>query len=155
MPVTSRVYVRASLFYLGLGAVLGALFLIDRWLPLGAWLYALKASHVQFVISGWLIQFILGIAWWLFPPLPLGQRPDGTPARRGQAQRGSETLFWATFALLNAGILLRALGAPLQVWTRLAWLEVATGLSGLFLLAAAVTFVLNVWARVRALGRGA
>jgi hypothetical protein len=154
MPATSRVYVRASLLYLGLGAALGALLLVNRWLALGAWVYPLKASHLQFVISGWLIQLILGVAWWLFPPLKLGKHPDGTPIRRGQAQRGSEPLFWATFALLNAGILLRALGIPLQVWTRLGWLEAASGLSGFFLLAAAATFVLNMWARVRALGRG-
>ena len=153
MPATSRIYVRVSLLYLGMGALLGALFLVNRWLSLGAWVYALKASHVQFVISGWLIQFILGVAWWLFPPLQLGLDPGGTRIRRGQAQRGSEPLFWATFALLNTGILLRALGAPLQVWMRLGWLELVSGLSGLFLLAAAVTFVLNMWARVRALGR--
>ncbi len=154
MPATSRVCVRVSLLYLGLGAVLGALFLVNRWLPLGAWVYALKASHVQFVISGWLTQFILGVAWWLFPPLQLGQRPDGTRIRSGQAQRGNEPLFWATFALLNTGILLRALGVPLQVWTGASWLEVASSLSGFFLLAAAVAFVLNMWARVRALGWG-
>lgn len=154
MPATSRVYVRVSLLYLGLGAVLGALFLVNRWLPLGAWVYALKASHVQLVISGWLTQFVLGVAWWLFPPLQLGRRPDGTRIRRGQAQRGSEPLFWATFALLNTGILLRALGVPLQIWTGASWLEVASSLSGFFLLAAAVAFVLNMWARVRALGQG-
>ncbi len=154
MPTTSRVYVRASLLYLGMGALLGALFLVNRWLFLGAWVYALKASHVQFVISGWLIQFILGVAWWLFPPLQLGLSPEGTRIRRGQAQRGSETLFWTTFALLNTGVLLRALGAPLQVWTGAGWLEAASSLSGFFLLAAAVVFVLNMWARVRALGRG-
>lgn len=140
--------------YLGLGAVLGALLLVNRWLPLGAWVYALKASHVQFLVIGWLTQFILGVAWWLFPPLKIGRRTDGTRARRGQAQRGSEPFFWITFVLLNAGILLRGLGTPLQAWTRLGWLQVASGLSGLFLLAAAIAFVLNVWARVRALGAG-
>lgn len=155
MPITSRVYVRVSLVYLVLGAVLGALLLVNRWLPLGAWVYALKVSHVQIVVSGWLIQFILGVAWWLFPPLQLGLRPDGMRLRRGQAQRGSEPLFWTTFVLLNMGILLRALSVPLQAWTRLAWLEGVSALSGLLLVAAAVTFVLNVWARVRALGRGA
>ncbi len=153
MPATSRLYVRASLLYLGLGAVLGALLMINRWLFLGAWVYALKASHVQFLIIGWLTQLILGVAWWLFPPLKIEQGPDGAQARRGQAQRGSEPLFWVTFALLNAGILMRGLGIPLQAWIRAGWLEVANGLSGLFLLAAAVAFVLNMWARVRALGR--
>jgi hypothetical protein len=151
VPTTSRVCVRASLAYLAVGAVLGALLLINRWLPLGAWVYALKPSHVVFLVSGWLTQFILGVGWWLFPPLKMGRRADGTAARRGQATRGSESLFWATFVLLNTGVLLRGLGAPLQAWTRQSWLQAAGGLSGLLLLAAAVAFVANVWSRIRAL----
>ena len=153
MPATSRITVRASLVYLGLGAVLGALLLINRWLPLGAWVYALKISHVQFLIVGWLTQFILGVAWWLFPPLKIGRDVDGAASRRGQAQRGSEPLFWATLVLLNVGVLMRGLGIPLQAWTRLTWLEAVNGLSGLFVLVAVVAFVFNVWDRVRGLGQ--
>lgn len=155
MPSTSRVAVQASLLYLAVGTVLGALFLVNRWLPLGTWVYALKASHVVFLISGWLTQLILGVGWWLLPPLKIGRRADGKAARRGQATRGSEPLFWITFLLLNTGVLLRGLGSALQAWSRLEWLEAASGLSGFFLLAAAITFVANVWARVRALGRSA
>jgi hypothetical protein len=153
VPTTSRICVRASLAYLAVGALLGALLLINRWLPLGAWVYALKPSHVAFLIVGWLTQFILGVGWWLFPPLKIGRRVDGTAARRGQETRGSESLFWLTFFLLNTGVLLRGVGAPLQVWTHQSWLQAASGLSGLLLLAAAVAFVANMWARVRALGR--
>jgi hypothetical protein len=154
MPTTSRIYVKASILYLAVGAVLGALLLINRWTPLGIWVLSLKVSHVQFLVVGWLTQLILGVAWWLFPPLKIGLRPDEPrPVRRGQAQRGSKALFWATFASLNLGILLRGVFEPVYVWTRVGAFQAFAGVSGLFLLAGAVTFVLNMWARVRALGK--
>jgi hypothetical protein len=153
MPATSRAFVKVSIVCLVVGAVLGALLLVNRWLPLDPRLFALKGSHVELLIVGWLTQLILGVAWWLFPPLALRPRADGTkPARRGQAQRGSEPLFWATFLCLNAGLLLRVVLEPLQVWTQVDF-SFLTGISGLFLLAAAIAFVVNMWGRVRELGR--
>jgi hypothetical protein len=155
MPTTSRAFVKASVIYLGLGAFFGALLLINRSIPLGTAVAALRVSHIQFLIVGWLTQLILGVAWWLFPPLAVGRRPDEPkPARKGQAQRGSESLFWATFAFLNVGVLLRALFEPLFSWTKLPSFDTLAGISGLFLLAAAVTFVVNMWSRVRELSRG-
>ncbi len=155
MPTTSRYFVRASLLYLGLGALLGAILLINRWLPLGARMPLLKSSHAVMLVAGWLTQLILGVAWWLFPPLERRLPPGASrPVRRGQAQRGSEPLFWVTFACLNAGVLLRAIFQPLYGWTQRPLFDVLVGVSGLFLLAAALAFVLNVWRRVRELGRG-
>jgi hypothetical protein len=133
---------------------LGALLLINRWVPLGMWIATLKPSHVQLLVVGWLTQLILGVAWWLFPPLPAGWRDPGPrPVRRGQRQRGSEPLFWATIACLNIGVLLRAVFEPLYSWTRVEFYGFLTGISGLFLVVAAVAFVLNMWERVRELGR--
>lgn len=152
MPAASRILVKASLVYLGIGAVLGALLLVNRWVPLGAWILLLKTSHVQVLLIGWLTQLIMGVAWWLFPPLPRRADPDASQrVRRGQVQRGSELLFWATFASLNAGILLRAICEPLYGWTWIAVYQVLSDLSGLLLLAAVAFFVSNVWGRIREL----
>ena len=154
MPTTSRAFVKASLIYLGLGALLGALLLVNRWVFLGTAIGSLRVSHVQFLVVGWLTQLIIGVAWWLFPPLTIGLRPGSPkPARRGQAQRGSEPLIWATFLALNAGILLRSVFAPLYSWTEIGLFNALAGISGLFLLTAAITFVVNLWGRVRALGK--
>jgi hypothetical protein len=154
MPTTSRAFVKTSILYLAFGAVLGALLLITRWIPLASEIAALRISHVEFLIVGWLTQLIMGVAWWLFPPLVVGLHlGDPRQVRRGQAQRGSEPLFWLTFVSLNLGILLRALFGPLYAWTRLGLFSALVGVSGLFLLAAAVGFVLNTWGRVRELGR--
>jgi len=152
MPTMTRAYIKASILYLILGAVLGALLLINGWLPLGSAVYYVKPAHVQFLIVGWLTQLILGVAWWLFPPMAFRLRGQDYP--HGQAQRGSEPLFWVTFALLNAGVLLRALGEPLHARTGSGFFGGLIALSSLCLLAAAITLVVNMWARVRELGRG-
>ena len=155
MPLTSRVSVKASIVYLAIGAMLGAILLINRWVPLGSGVYALRASHVQLLVVGWLTQLIIGVGWWLFPPLPIGLRGDAQgPVRRGQATRGSERLFWIALACLNLGILLQALFEPVHIWTQIELLSVLSGFSGLFLLIAAVLFVVNLWGRVRELGKG-
>jgi len=154
MPLTSRLTVKASIIYLALGAVLGAVLLINRWIPLDPAIEVLRVAHVQFLVIGWLTQFIIGVAWWLFPPLAIGLRGDAPlPMRRGQSQRGSETLFWMATACLNGGILLRALSEPIHGWTRLNVFRTLVDLSGIVLLAAAVLFVVNLWSRVRELGR--
>ena len=154
MPLTSRASVKVSIVYLVLGAVLGAVLFVHRWFPLGPAVVALRASHIQFLVVGWLTQFIIGVAWWLFPPLAIGLRDGASlPVRRGQRQRGSESLFWMALACLNAGILLRALSEPLHDWTKLDLFSALAGMSGFLLLAAAILFVVNLWGRVRELGR--
>ena len=153
MPITSRVFVKASLIYLALGAVLGALLLVNRWIPLGTGVASLRVVHVEFLVMGWVTQFIIGVAWWLFPPLAISPGPAAAgPGRRGQVQRGSEPLFWATFVFLNAAVLLHAVAGPLYSQTQNGVLGFLVSLSGLFFLVAALTFVLNLWRRVRELG---
>jgi hypothetical protein len=154
MPTASRAFVKISILNLAIGAVLGALLLVSRWIPLAPEIAALRISHIEFLVVGWLTQLIMGVAWWLFPTLTVGlRRGDPKPVRRGQAQRGSEPLFWITFFSLNLGILLRALFGPLYSWTKLSLFNALADVSALFLLAAAVGFVLNMWGRVRELGR--
>jgi hypothetical protein len=153
MPTTSRVFVKASIVYLCLGAGLGALLLINRWVPLGAKIASLTGSHVEMLVAGWLTQLIMGVAWWLFPPLAIRLRPDAPrPVRSGQRQRGNEALLWATFVCLNAGVLLRAIFEPLYGWTRRGFYGFLAGGSGILVAAAAVLFVMNLWSRVRQLG---
>ena len=149
MPTTTRVFVKTSIIYLALGAALGAILFINRWVPLGGGVPILRVSHVQFVVAGWLTQFIMGVGWWLFPPLAAHQRVSEGETRRGQALRGSEALFWTTFATLNAGVLLRAVFEPVYTWTQVDAFRALAGISGIFLAIAAITFVINTWSRVQ------
>ncbi len=154
MPPTTRVSVKAAFVYFCLGSALGALLLVNRWVTLWPGLAALRSSHIVFVVDGWVTQLILGVGWWLLPPLQIGLKPDDANWRRhGQTQRGSEPLFWAIIGLLNAGILLKAIGEPLFEWTGVGVFEVLAGVSPFLLLAAAIGFVAIMWGRVRELKR--
>jgi len=154
MPTTTRVFVKVSILHLVINTTLGTILFIHRWLPLGVGVPALRSSHIPLMIVGWLTQFIMGVGWWLFPPLAAHQRASEGGRRRGQELRGSEALFWTTFAALNAGVLLRALFDPLYVWTQVDAFRALAGISGIFLALAAVTFVVNVWQRIQMLGPG-
>jgi hypothetical protein len=151
MPATTRIFVKMSIIHLAIGAALGAILMIHRWVPLGSGVPVLRASHVPLMIAGWLTQFIMGVGWWLFPPLAAHQRMSEGGKRRGQALRGGEALFWTTFATLNGGVLLKAVFEPAYAWTQLGLFRALAGISGVFLAIAAVTFVANVWQRIQKL----
>jgi hypothetical protein len=129
--------VRASLVYLALGFTLGALLLWNKGLPFAPALAHWLPAHLEFLLVGWMIQLVMGVATWIFPRF--GARPS---------PYGSEAVAWTAFALLNVGVWLAGLGAlgpgriadTLPLVGRLA--EVV----------AAVLFAANSWARVRASG---
>jgi hypothetical protein len=80
---------------------------------------------------------IFGIALWMFPKY------------NSAKPRGQEWLGWATFVLLNAGLVLRIIFEPLQSMS-------PAPLGGWMLVAAAflqwlagLAFVANTWPRVR------
>ena len=96
---------------------------------------ALWLTYVHLLVVGWLTQLIFGVAYWMFPRYS-AERP-----------RGSERLGWATFALLNLGLLLRVIAEP---WHALAGRGVALLVSSALLqLLAGWTFVVNTWPRIR------
>jgi hypothetical protein len=80
---------------------------------------------------------IFGVALWMFPKYSSAK------------PRGHEWLGWATFILLNAGLILRVIFEPLHS-------RVPTTLSSWMLVVAALlqwlaglAFVANTWTRVR------
>jgi hypothetical protein len=130
----SQWFIRTAMMYLVAALVLGAVMqtpLATR-LPL---FRALWLTYVHLLVVGWLTQLIFGVAYWMFPRYS-AERP-----------RGSERLGWATFALLNLGLLLRVVAEP---WHALAGRGAALLVSSaLFQLLAGWTFVVNTWPRIR------
>lgn len=134
MPRVSVWFVRAALGYFALGITAGALLLAGKGggAPLAAGLgHRLRAAHVEFLLVGWTIQLVMGVAIWILPRYRLSRLPYGRV-----------WLAWVTFVLLNGGVWLVACGAlsPVALAGRL--LE-----SG-----AAAAFVINLWGRVRPFG---
>ena len=130
MPTLSRVAIRTALMALGLGAFIGAWTLAAP--AFGAqppW--ALLPLHLELLLFGWLVQFGMGVAYWILPRTP------GRPSERG---RGFAAV--AAFLLLNAGVLLAGMGPALG--------SDATLAAGRILeLLAAVAFASHAWPRVR------
>jgi hypothetical protein len=137
MPRAARWLVRTSLVYLALGFTLGAVLLFNKGVPLLPGIHRLLPAHIEFLLVGWVIQLVMGVATWIFPRF-------GVP----HSAHGSEVASWLAFALLNGGVWLVGAGALLpggggEVLPLLARVGEATG---------AIVFALNIWPRVRASG---
>jgi hypothetical protein len=137
MPRASRWFIRASLVYLALGFTLGAVLLFNKGMPLTPALVRLLPAHIEFLLVGWTIQLVMGVATWVFPRFGVPRSPHG-----------SETAAWLAFALVNAGVWLAGVGpllaGPLG--------DVLPLMGRVAETAAAAVFAANIWARVRGSG---
>jgi hypothetical protein len=131
MPRLSVWAVRLSLLYLLLGFTLGTLMLANKGVPVAPWAWYLLPVHIDILLFGFVIQFAIGMAYWILPRFRGGSR-------------GNQTILWITVGLLNLGIwavvfvVLRSLPGQWLVGGRL--------LEGI----AAVLFTIQVWKRIRA-----
>ena len=129
MPSLSRAFIRAGLFWLLLGCLVGVLLGAEPGLA------PIRVAWIHMLVVGWLTQLIFGVAYWMFP------------RHSAQTPRGDERLGWMSFGLLNAGLLCRVVGEPWQASQGdAAWL---LALSALLQLGAALGFVINTWPRIR------
>lgn len=94
MPRVSAWLVRVSLVHLVVGSTAGALLLAAKGgvptpVPAG-----LVPVHREVVLVGWMVQFVLGVGFWVLPP---------ARAARVRGRAG-----WWVLGLLNAGVALSA-----------------------------------------------
>lgn len=131
MPRLVRWFLKAALVYLILALCSGILLALPK--PLSG----LFPVYIHTLAFGWLTQLIFGVALWMFPKYSSAK------------PRGHEWLGWATFALLNLGLVLRVIFEPIQSMGASAFsgwmLVLAAGLQWL----AGIAFVANTWPRVR------
>lgn len=131
MPRLTVWFVRSALVHLLLGFTLGALMLWNKGAPITPLLWRLLPAHMEFLLLGWTLQLIMGVAFWILP--------------RFRTARGNVKLAWAAFVLLNAGVWMVGVGPLLALPT---WM---TALGRGAELAAAVAFALHAWPRVKPL----
>lgn len=96
MPLISNLMIRLSLIYLILGVFIGTLMLINKAWLISPLLWFVLPIHIEFLIFGWIIQFTMGMGYWILPRFLESKA------------RGNETLAWLMVLLLNGGILLVA-----------------------------------------------
>jgi heme/copper-type cytochrome/quinol oxidase subunit 1 len=130
MPRLSCWFTRAALLHLMGGFTLGALLLWHKGVPLHPQLWRLLPAHIEFLLLGWVLQLVLGVAYWILP--------------RFQTTRRRPHLAWFAFIALNLGVWLVAC-AP---FTGL--LSDDLRLAGRVAEAAAtVAFALHAWPRIK------
>lgn len=129
MPRLTVWFVRMALVHLALGFTLGALLLINKGVPFSPAIWHWRPAHIEFLLVGWVVQLVLGVAFWILP--------------RFQQRRGNVSMAWAAFGLLNLGVWLIAVVTPLGLPA--SWLVIGR----LVEIAAALAFALNAWPRVK------
>jgi hypothetical protein len=140
MPTLTRWYLKTALVYLILALSTGVLLATQQ-----QWGFVLPYSgifpvYVHALVVGWLTLLILGVAYWMFPKFST------------QMPRGSEILGWASYILLNAGLVLRLISEPahsLDAQSGSSW-GVLLGVAAILQWLGGLAFFANTWARVRA-----
>ena len=94
LPSPSIWMIRLSLIYLLLAVTAGGLLMIHKAIDLHSALWILLPVHFELAIWGWLIQFVIGTAYWMFPKFLTGTR------------RGPEWIAWIVLIVYNTGLLL-------------------------------------------------
>lgn len=142
MPPLTRWHIKSAFVSLATAMTLGVVLALAPVTDLPGWVVYLSPAFFHLIMVGWVTQMIFGVIFWMFPIVSRA-RP-----------RGSERLGWATYVLLNGGLLLRVVAepavavAPGSAW---GWALVA---SALMQWLAAVFFVVNAWPRVKERYRG-
>lgn len=137
MPPITRLYVKTALAFFVLALFTGLLVAIRPLTAAAPYLGALSPVYFHLFMVGWVTQLIAGVAYWMFPKWTK-EKP-----------RGHDSLAWATYWLLNVGLLLRVGAEPLQavnpqpVW---GWLVV---LAAVLQWLGGMAFVANTWPRVK------
>jgi membrane protein insertase Oxa1/YidC/SpoIIIJ len=137
MPALTRWFVKSALVYFVGALLLGVAVAMPAIFAVPPAIVALGSVYFHFFMVGWVAQLIFGVVYWMFPRYSK-EKP-----------RGSEPLGWATYGLLNIGLVLRTFGEPLHVVQPTAGWGWVLALSAVLQWLAGVTFALNTWARIK------
>ena len=137
MPPITRTFVKTALVYFVAALIVALLLAARPVLNLPRAIGALSPVYFHLFMVGWVTQLIIGVAYWMFPKYTRA------------LPRGHDWLMWTAYAALNAGLLARLVGEPMQslhpapFW---GWLLV---LSALAQWIGGMAFIANFWPRVK------
>jgi hypothetical protein len=137
MPPLTRWFIKTALVYLVAALIAGAIVAARPLLNLPPALAALAPVYVHLLMVGWITQLIFGVVHWMFPKFSK------------ELPRGSDRLAVVVYLLLNAGLLLRVIGEPLQAFQSEAGWGWLLAVSAVLQWLAGMGFVANTWARVK------
>ncbi len=130
MPLLTRTFIKTAMIDFSAALVLGIL------LALGV-TNGLFPAYIHLLVFGWLTQLIFGVIFWMFPKHSI-EKP-----------RGSESLGWWTYGLLNIGLLIRVIAEPIRATHPAPFSGWMLVISALLQFLAGFLFVVNTWGRVK------
>ena len=122
MPVLTVLWLRTSLVYFIGGLFAGAALLLQKAFAWDARLWFWLPIHIEWMTIGFMLQFVIGVAYWILPRL------------EGPHERGDPRIAQWSYALINSAVLMITLSLFLDV----TWLQQAghaLTLAGVFLIA--------------------
>lgn len=137
MPILTRLFIKTSFLYLIVALLIGVLLVGRSVWQLPAWLAGLSPVYFHLLMVGWVTQLIFGVAYWMLPKYSQ------------QQPHGFDSVWWATFWLLNIGVLLRAIAEPLRATPSTALWGWLLATSAVLQWLAGIAFVFNAWLRTK------
>jgi hypothetical protein len=134
VPRLSQYFVKSSFICFLLGFTLGGLALASKAGSVTPMVWLWLPAHHVLLINGWMVQLAMGVAYWIFPRILLGDR-------------GRPHIAWAAFVVLQVGLAL-TIASLLQVWWPPASQLFAPGV--ILQAVAVMLFIIHAWPRVRA-----
>lgn len=93
MPTVSVFLIRTAFIYLLTGIGIGTALLIEKGVSFAPQIWLLLPVHIELLLSGWLLQFVMGVAYWMFPKFLTIKA------------RGNTNIAIAMFVLYNFGMI--------------------------------------------------
>jgi hypothetical protein len=139
MPPLTRWFVKTSFVYFTLALLVGVFLGAQAVWKFNVPVAEISPVYFHLLAEGWISMLIIGVVFWMFPKYTL-ERP-----------RRSEALAWASYIMLNVGLVLRIISEPLiglgespiSIWTILLILAALVQWAG------GMAFVINSWGRVK------
>jgi heme/copper-type cytochrome/quinol oxidase subunit 1 len=138
MPRLTRYFIKTALIYLAAALLLGLLLAARSTIELPPELLALSPVYFHLFMVGWVMELIFGMLFWMLPKYSK-EKP-----------RGHERLAWAAYWLINAGLILRVIGEPLNAVQADLGMGWTLALSALLQLIGGWAFIVAAWPRVKA-----
>jgi len=137
MPTLTRYWIKAGFVNFAAALLLAVFIQLSSVIALPEFMIAMNPIYFHLFLVGWITQIIMGVSFWMFPPLNKDQ------------PRGLEILGWLSFVCINAGLICRAVGEPvvfLDPATKWRWILVV---SALLQWMGRMLYIAHMWPRVK------